>query len=59
MGSVRMMLSIRRMALTTIRLCMIFVDASMEKGITSTDPITDPRRDILIVSKSGCHICER
>ena len=54
-GSVRMIESRRRMRATTTLLWTMFVDAATANGITRTDPMKEPRSDILIVSKSGCH----
>ena len=54
-----MMESSRRTALTTRRLRMMFVEASMAKGTTSREPIAEPSRDILIVSNSGCQTWDR
>ena len=51
-----MMLRSSRMAATTTRLWMMLVEASMAKGTTRMEPMKEPSRDILMVSKRGCQI---
>ena len=55
-GSVRTRLKNRRTRNTTTRFVTILLAAAMANGTAGTAPINEPRKDILIVSHSGCQI---
>ena len=44
---------------TTTRLVTILLAAAMAKGMASTAPTKEPRKDILMVSHRGCQILAR
>ena len=44
---------------TTTRLVTMLLAAAMAKGTASTAPTKEPRKDILMVSHSGCQILAR
>ena len=44
---------------TTTRFVTILLAAAIAKGIASTAPTKEPRKDILTVSHSGCQILAR
>ena len=58
-GSVRTKLRNSRTINTTTRLVTILLAAAMAKGMASTAPTKEPRKDILMVSHRGCQILER
>ena len=58
-GNVRTRLRKRRTRNTTARFVTILLAAAMANGIASTAPMNEPRKDILIVSHSGCQILPR